>query len=176
MKKNNFSMKNYISSTDAVSEQKNTAFTVTIVPAEENDIPEISKIEAQCFSEPWSENSFMNALTLSSASIYSAKDDKNDVLGYFVLYYASDQAELQNIAVRPGYRGHGIGNALMKQLISECERLEMSQIFLEVRASNEAAKELYKKFGFLPAGIRKNFYRFPSEDAIVEMKELITKI
>lgn len=78
-----------------------------------------------------------------------------DVLGYFVLYYASDQGELQNIAVRPGYRGYGIGSSLMEKLVSESLRLGMSQIYLEVRSSNEPAKELYRKYGFIPTGIRK---------------------
>ena len=149
---------------------------VTIAPATEVSIAEIAKIEAECFSEPWSEKSFRDAIKLSSAEIYVAMDDKMDVLGYFVLYYASDQGELQNIAVRPGYRGYGIGSSLMEKLVSESLRLGMSQIYLEVRSSNEPAKELYRKYGFIPTGIRKNFYRFPTEDAIVEMKDLLIQI
>jgi len=149
---------------------------VTIAPATEESIAEITKIEAECFSEPWSEKSFRDALKLSSAEIFVALDDKMDVLGYFVLYYSSDQGELQNIAVCPGYRGYGIGSLLMEKLISESLKLGMSQIYLEVRSTNEPAKELYRKYGFIPTGIRKNFYRFPTEDAIVEMKDLLIQI
>lgn len=161
--------------------KENNAFSdkktkVTIAPATEENITEITKIEAECFSEPWSEKSFRDALKLSSAEIFVALDDKKDVLGYFVLYYASDQGELQNIAVCPGYRGYGIGSLLMEKLISKSLKLGMSQIYLEVRSTNEPAKELYRKYGFIPTGIRRNFYRFPTEDAIVEMKDLLIQI
>lgn len=173
MRENNISSgdKRYLAIRDT---DKEVVFTIEA--ATEENIAEIAKIEAECFSEPWSEKSFRDALRLSSAEIYVAIDGKMDVIGYFVLYYASDQGELQNIAVCPGYRGYGIGSRLMEKLISESLRLGMSQVYLEVRSSNEPAKELYRKYGFLPTGIRKNFYRFPVEDAIVEMKDLLIQI
>ena len=157
---------------------------VEILPCREEDLAEIAAIEAASFSEPWSEQGFRDALQLGeSAKLFSAKAG-DDLLGYLVLYitpesgeknpdgspgrnYFPGERELETTAVAKGYRGLGIGHKLIGAMKSYAYEHGILTIFLEVRVSNEAARALYISEGFIECGMRKGFYRFPDEDAIV---------
>jgi len=135
-----------------------------------NAIPEdleiFTKIEKETFSEPWSYDAFQEAMAAEENIVLTITDEE-DIYGYLVVYTSLDEGELMTIAVRPGYRGYGLGDKLIKAMIDEGRRRELVNIFLEVRKSNDAARSLYRKNGFIAVGERKNFYRFPTEDAIV---------
>ncbi len=87
--------------------------------------------------------------------------------GFAVSYLAGGEGELLNIAVLPEFRKGGIGKALLKGLLRETEKKGCHAMFLEVRASNEAAVALYEGRGFQRVGIRKHFYENPREDALI---------
>lgn len=88
-------------------------------------------------------------------------------VGYSVLELAADQAELQAIAVSPGFRRQHIGSALLEAARVLARERGMRMMFLEVRESNALAQEFYRGFGFAPCGRRPAYYRMPEEAALV---------
>jgi ribosomal-protein-alanine N-acetyltransferase len=139
---------------------------VKVRAAVPEDLEIVAKIEKEVFSEPWSLDGFKQALS-SSDNVVLVISDETDIYGYLVLYTSMDEGELMTIAVRPGFRGYGLADKLVKAMVEEGRRRGLVNIFLEVRKTNEAARSLYRKNGFIAVGERKNFYRFPTEDAII---------
>jgi len=92
-----------------------------------------------------------------------------DLNGFAVMWCVADQAELANLAVRPGVRGRGVGSALLDRILERCANRGAETVFLEVRRSNDAARELYRSRGFRTVGVRKRYYQEPFEDACVMM-------
>lgn len=132
----------------------------------ESHIAQVAKIEEECFSEPWSYNGLFAELNNPNAYFIVATSAKT-VIGYAGMYCISGDCFVTNIAVSSKYRGIGIGKILLQSLIDYAQGQNFNFISLEVRASNEIAKNLYKSFGFSEVGRRKNFYTKPSEDAIL---------
>jgi ribosomal-protein-alanine acetyltransferase len=86
------------------------------------------------------------------------------VAGYIVFQRASEgETEILNLAVDPKYRRRGVASALLRAVLERSP----GRVWLEVRVSNTAARNLYRKFGFTEAGIRQNYYANPPEDGIV---------
>ena len=143
-----------------------------IVPAEDAHLDKIAEIEAACFSTPWSRQSFADSLANGQIiSGFTALYD-GEVAGYIILFHLFEEGELLNIAVSPRLRNMGIGNSLMDKMSEYLKSRDVTRITLEVRESNESAKKLYLKKGFSPIGIRKNYYTFPIENAIVMEKHI----
>ena len=88
------------------------------------------------------------------------------LIGFLALQDLAGELEITQLAVKKAYQGQGLANQLMEFLSDRPER-----IFLEVRASNQVARDLYEKHGFLPVGQRKNYYQNPVEDAILMARE-----
>ena len=92
------------------------------------------------------------------------------VVGYAGLWYVDDpdgaQAHITNIVVDPGWRRTGVGTRLMLALVEAALARGCVAWTLEVRVSSVGAQELYRRFGFAPAGVRKRYYE-DVEDAIV---------
>ena len=88
------------------------------------------------------------------------------LIGFFAIQDLAGELEITQLAVKKAYQGQGLANQLMGFLADRPER-----IFLEVRASNQVARALYEKHGFLPVGQRKNYYQNPVEDAILMARE-----
>ncbi len=136
------------------------------------DIPNIAKIEKECFSEPWSEKSIEDSLHLSNTYMFVAKDNGIPV-GYLITYCMSAEADIANIAVTKDYRKKGIAKMLFNKFFELCRKDEIKTINLEVRESNTIAREFYEKLGFKENGARKRFYTKPSETAILYSLELL---
>lgn len=134
----------------------------------EKDIPllqQAASLERRCFSDPWSYEMFLLEASRKGGMVLAAADDSGKLLGFLTASYVLDTADLTNIAVHPDYRQKGIGRLLMEQMFHELD--EGTQVFLEVRVSNQAAIALYERFGFIPVGTRRNYYDHPVEDAIL---------
>lgn len=145
------------------------------VPAEAADrlAAEIGRLEALCFSEPWSEASLAASLEQPPYTWYAAIDpSEGALLGYAGLYTVRDEADITRIAVLPQFRRRGIGSLLLKELIGYAARRGIVRLQLEVRESNAAARLLYERFGFVTDGIRKRYYRHPTEDAVLMSRDL----
>ncbi len=147
--------------------QKDAVDSIKIRAMSSDDIPEVAAIERATFSEPWSGKGFADSLALEYNLFLVAQTSDGSIVGYCGLYLVVDEAEITNVAVREADRQRGIGDALLAALLREAEQRGARQIYLEVRVSNQAAILLYRKHGFAPFDIRKGFYRWPDEDALV---------
>lgn len=92
--------------------------------------------------------------------------EEQQVQGFIIGRLAGDQWEIENIAVERNLQRRGLGRQLLRAFL-ERARQRGSAVFLEVRESNLAARNLYSALGFVPAGRRKAYYRTPEEDAVV---------
>ena len=134
-------------------------------------IGEVVKLDELCFSQPWSAESF--GMLCDGKNVgFVALDTKGSVVGFGGMFVVLDEGQITNIAVHPDFRRKGIGEKILSSLLEYAKENELVSISLEVREGNEAAKALYKKIGFEAAGIRKNFYSFPIENAIVMIKNI----
>lgn len=140
---------------------------VQIRPMEMADIPEVLRIEEACFSEPWTYQGFVDALASEMNLFVVAVVGDGQIAGYCGLYTSLDEGEITNVAVENSFRRQGVARCILDALIEKSLQMGISQIFLEVRASNVPARSLYSSFQFEDVGVRKNFYRLPTEDAIV---------
>ena len=136
---------------------------------QEADLSQVAEIEKQIFSIPWSLESFRESMMLEH-TIYLVAEEEKTIIGYCGMYRVFNEGEIVNVAVAPQYRRHGVAKKLLEELFKESASLNVDNFFLEVRESNEAAITLYKKLGFIEAGIRRNFYEKPRENAIFMWK------
>ena len=140
---------------------------VTVEQALAIDIPAISAIVQVAFADPWSRASFESVLAESAAYVAVARGADDEVVGYVVAWFAADEGEIANLAVREPTRRRGIGAALLDAALTEGRRRGAMNMYLEVRESNEPARRLYASRGFDEVGRRKKYYRHPVEDAVV---------
>lgn len=133
----------------------------------QSDIPAAVELEQECFSQPWSERSFMESLSREDTIFLVCVDDKEQLLGYMGMYLSFEEADITNVAVSTAARRQGCGQRLIEAAQSEAAKRGVERILLEVRVSNAPAIALYEKMGFESIGIRKNFYDFPKEDAML---------
>ena len=131
---------------------------------------QIAELEKLCFNDPWSENSIASELD-NRLSSWLVSLDEDKVVGYVGSQTVLGETDMMNIAVHPDYRGRRIATELIEALIDVLSKQGSHSLMLEVRASNDPAKNLYAKLGFDPVGIRKNYYRNPKEDALILRKE-----
>lgn len=144
--------------------------TYTITLMTYDDVPQVAAIERQCFPDPWSERMLREHLDNQCAAALAARGEDGTILGYGGLLVVLDEGYITNIAVAESCRRKGLGRAMLSALIDHCRESGASFLTLEVRQSNAPAIALYKSMGFLPEGRRKNFYRQPTEDAILMTK------
>ena len=146
---------------------------VSVRPASPDDLPAIVAIERASFSDPWSKGSFISLLERPRVFFAVAVDGpKRSVIGHVVTWFVLDEAELANLAVLPAQRGRGIGGLLLGAALDAAEARGATTMYLEVRASNEAALALYGSRGFREVGRRPDYYRRPVEDALILRLEL----
>lgn len=141
-----------------------------ITDAEIRHIEQLEEIEKSCFSMPMTPEQLEKQLPDKMHQFLVAESDGGEVLGYVGMMYVLDEGYISNVAVKSQYRRLHIGAALIEELIKRSEELELSFLTLEVRKSNMPAQGLYRKFGFEEVGVRKNYYDFPKEDAIIMTK------
>lgn len=129
------------------------------------NIPQIAQLEKICFSEPWSENGILEAY--KNGTKFFVAEKSGSLLGYIGIKSVIDEGYITNVAVFPQYRNQGIASALIGRVFELAEEKALAFASLEVRVSNFEAVALYEKLGFITEGRRKNFYRSPTEDALI---------
>ena len=136
----------------------------------ESHVPQVAELEKICFTDPWSERSVASELR-NPLSLWLVACKQGIVAGYVGSQTVMGETDMMNIAVHPNFRRQGIAEDLVDALVRELRTLDSSCLTLEVRASNEAARNLYEKLGFAQIGRRPNYYRNPKEDALILRKE-----
>jgi [ribosomal protein S18]-alanine N-acetyltransferase len=129
------------------------------------DLPQVVAIERRAFPTPWSLAMFVLELSKPSGFCLAAMVEE-ELVGYLVCSRYDTVWHVMNVAVDPDRRRRGIASALLGALL---ERLDApdAQLTLEVRRSNRGAVELYERFGFRAAGVRRRYYADNGEDAVV---------
>ena len=133
----------------------------------EDDVDQMAAIELLCFPTPWVRGAFVSELRNNSHAHYVIAEIDGRVAGYGGAWVVVDEAQVTNIAVHPDFRRLKIATRVVQRLKSVCQTVGAEVMFLEVRPSNKAAQELYFKHGFLPVGIRKNYYYDNGESALI---------
>lgn len=136
------------------------------------DIEGVMKVDSDCFSIPWSRESFLMELdsslsTYVVAVFFDSERLCEEIVGYGGFYKVLDQVEITNIAVLGRKRGQGVGRSILEALIKLAVVGGGKVVNLDVRESNEGAKALYYSYGFKLVGSRKGYYQKPDEDALL---------
>ena len=142
-----------------------------IVRLSREHIVEIAQIEKLCFSEPCSESGLEKLLDDNYIGLVAIVDGA--VAGYVGMYFVLDEGNIINVATHPNYRRRGVARALLRALDESALSVGISNLYLEVRESNESARALYHSEGWEKIGKRKNFYSHPIEDAVLMKKDLL---
>ena len=153
--------------------------------ADPSDLPALMELDQECSSGVhWSRQQYASLLAPIQGDAawqryaWVAEDESGTLLpmdmhsgqrinGFLVARRIGRECELENVIVSPGLRRQGVATLLIRGLMVEAREMICTNIFLEVRKSNLAARCLYEKFGFLQTGLRKNYYQHPQEDAVL---------
>jgi [ribosomal protein S18]-alanine N-acetyltransferase len=141
--------------------------TVHVAPMKRRHVRAVLRIEHLVYPRPWSSSLFLSELALRSTRAYYVARVGRDVVGYAGLMMTLDDGHVTTIAVDPRWHRHKIGTRLLAVLARDAIARKAVSLTLEVRMSNVGAQELYRRFGFGPVGVRKNYYQEVNEDALV---------
>ena len=129
------------------------------------DAKEIAIAESEIFPDPWSERDITDAISQSGSMCYTAISD-GSVVAYVIGRQIAPEGEIYRIATLPSHRRRGIAYRLLDYTV-KCERGRgLESLFLEVREKNIPARNLYKSYGFREIGLRKNYYKNPTDNAL----------
>ena len=137
-----------------------------------SDLDEVLAIEEASFSVPWSRESFLFELEANPYARNFVLRREGRIVAFACLWVVDDELKINNIAVHPGERGKGCGKALLRWVLDHGRSLGCTEATLEVRPSNQVARDLYVAHGFRQVGRRKGYYRDTQEDAILMAAEL----
>ena len=137
-----------------------------LLPMTMYHVGDVSTLENACFSDPWSYDMLAGELNNPLAHYFVLLAD-GVCAGYGGGLLVCDEFEITTIAVAERFRRRGFGARLLSQLLESARALGALTVYLEVRASNEAAQALYRRFGFRMIGRRRGYYACPPEDAVL---------
>lgn len=133
----------------------------------ERDVTAVHGIEAASFPTPWTQAMFLSEMRENKVARYLVIQTEGEIAGFAGVHIILDEGHITNIAVAPAYRGLGYGRLITLALMQYASNLGVSYLTLEVRKSNEKAKQLYASLGFTSIGLRKKYYPDTGEDALL---------
>ena len=142
-----------------------------LIIAGREHISDIARLEAQTFSDPWSEKA-LELFFDSPTSFCAACTLDGHLASYCTVVTVLDEAQIINVATANEFKKQGCADSVIALVIDEAITRGLVSISLEVRESNVAAIRLYEKHGFCNMGKRRGFYKNPREDALVMIKNL----
>lgn len=136
------------------------------------DVPALLALEKACFGgEAFTDTQLRQMLSARYGLAMGIWEDSL-LVGAALLEVLVPEAELHSLAVLPGKRRRGLGAALLKSALSAARKRGATEMFLEVRRSNQAAIALYERAGFAALSVRRGYYSHPREDALVMRKRI----
>lgn len=130
------------------------------------DLAAVVRLEEMCFSIPWSNTAIEEAFA-NELYRFVAVEEKGVIVGYANFRIVADEGEIERVAVHPDSRRRGYGRKLMEAMVEYSRKKWVRDMTLDVRVNNEKAINLYESCGFVEEGRRKDYYREPTEDAII---------
>jgi ribosomal-protein-alanine N-acetyltransferase len=143
------------------------AATVTIAPMRHWHLRDVHSIDTKVYPRPWSLALWRQEIAMADTRHYIVAESAGGVVGHAGIMYVMNEGHVTTVAVDPLWQGRRIATRLMSALCHHALSRNTSALTLEVRVSNERAIALYRRFGFAPAGVRKNYYSEINEDALV---------
>lgn len=140
---------------------------IEVLPMHRRHLKGVIAIERRIFPSPWSLGLYLSEISQPATRAYYVACAGPEVVGYAGMMVVVGEAHVTNIGVATEWQRHGVGRRLLLRLAREARQRSAQHLTLEVRVSNVGAQALYHEFGFVPAGVRKNYYSEVSEDALV---------
>jgi ribosomal-protein-alanine N-acetyltransferase len=131
------------------------------------DIATVLHVESLCFTTPWPRNAFLNELTDNKLAHYFVGRFEGRIIAYCGLWVILEDSHITTVAVEPMHQRKRFGEQMVVKLIDEAIERGARWITLEVRESNIAAQNLYKKYGFTVVSTRRGYYSDNDENALV---------
>ena len=131
------------------------------------ELPAVLELDRMSFSLPWPERSFRFELTDNPASRCWVAEVEGKMVGMVVVWLIADEAHIATLATHPDFRRQGIARKLLSHALENLRKEGARSSFLEVRASNMAAQQMYREFGYEASGRRRRYYKDNDEDAIL---------
>lgn len=141
-----------------------------LAPFAESDLDEVLAVEQAVFSDPWPRQFFLDEIR-HPGSLAAVVRHRGILAGYLLAWRLESEMHLGNLAVATGHQRRGIGRFLIDWLVRQADAGGQERITLEVRASNFAAQELYRRFDFRAVALRRGYYQDTGEDALVMMRD-----
>jgi [ribosomal protein S18]-alanine N-acetyltransferase len=139
--------------------------------AEPKDATAVAALEGVSSLHPWSEAQLRVELERTAPDAVLVLEGRGGIVAYVALRVVLDEMHVMNLAVRPEARRRGLGRFLLSRALARASRAGARRVLLEVRAGNAAARTLYTECGFVPLGLRKQYYALPPDDALVLVRE-----
>jgi len=159
-----------------------------VEPMRLSDVPQVMAIERVSFPLPWPERAYRYELSQNTTSHYVVlrrapisnakgwpqsfkrflrRDLRQPILGYGGYWLIAGEAHISTLAVATEYRRRGLGELLLYCMLKRAAAMDAFEATLEVRVSNHAAQNLYRKYGFENVGRRRRYYQDNGEDALI---------
>jgi ribosomal-protein-alanine N-acetyltransferase len=140
---------------------------VRIVPMERAHLREVHRVDTLVYPRPWSLSLFRQELAMSDTRVYRVAFIGDQQVGHAGMMLIAGEAHITTVAVDPAWQGRGVASRLLISLHRCAVDRDTTAVTLEVRVGNQRAIDLYRRFGYAPAGIRRNYYSEEGEDALV---------
>jgi ribosomal-protein-alanine N-acetyltransferase len=137
-----------------------------------SDLDQVVRIEKKSFSSPWTADSFKKELEDNPYANYLVGQIGRKVIGYVGSWIIASESHITTLAVAPAYRRQRVARRLLFELFNRFMKQGVKRITLEVRISNDPARQLYREYGFKEVGIREKYYQDNQEDAIIMWRTL----
>lgn len=131
------------------------------------DVHAVLSIDDEVYPQSWSPSFLREQLSSPQTRVNRVAEIGGQVVGHAGLMVVADEGHVTTLAVHPMVQGSGVGTRLMADLCLAAVERRLASMTLEVRVSNQRARDLYRRFGFVPAGVRANYYSDTGEDALI---------
>ncbi len=139
---------------------------LVLTPMVRGDLRDVLGIERQSPTSAWTKSMFVQELRANKRHYVCAHLGEG-VVGFGGIIAIAGEGHIANLGVHENFRRLGIATHLLLDLVAGAEEMDCRALTLEVAVSNHAAQALYSRFGFVPAGVRRNYYSATNEDALI---------
>lgn len=140
---------------------------ITLAPMRRRHLRTVVAHEREVYAHPWSTGLFLSELARPETRSYIVARAGAVLVGHSGVLHIGDEGHVTTVVVAPGWQGHGVATRMLLHQFADAVRRGADALTLEVRTANTRARELYRRFGFVPAGIRKGYYARTGEDALI---------
>ena len=145
----------------------------TIRRVTRRDLSDLLALENELFPEPWSRSMLLDEITNTVSRRYTVAVQNKKIVGYLGAMFVLDEMHINTIGTTAQFQHQGVATDLLRELWPAAMTRGCTKATLEVASSNVNAQALYRRFGFAPVGLRKNYYAKIGEDALVLWADLV---